>query len=94
MKFFCLKVYEDCLGLLWNKVNDNKRFAMRNGVLILLRNSHKFHDCKPIRVKIAKLVSEVAKRQFPQQWPDFFTDVITTWSTGPASLSEVSDYVY
>eukprot|EP01041_Mallomonas_annulata_P004813 gene4813-9600_t len=88
VKFFCLKVLEDWIFLWWNKVDANEQGRMRAGILNLLQNVDHFKESRAIRTKIAKLVSEVGKRQFPQHWPSFIEDLVSFWNTGPESKSE------
>jgi len=44
---------------------------------------------RPIQGALSKLISEVAKRQYPQIWPTCITDIGACWAQGPQSRAEV-----
>ena len=92
IKFFCLKVLEDWVSLFWNKLSIDDHIQIRKRILDLLLVIEQFSE-KAIRTKISKLITEIAKRQYPQHWPTFIEDIVKCWQEGSYFKSEVC-YIY
>jgi hypothetical protein len=59
-------------------------------VFSLLKNDNGIYNLsRPIRGALAKLIAEVAKRQYPQLWPTCITEIGACWAQGPQSRAEV-----
>lgn len=84
--FLCLKLFEDCLYLHWNSLEYSDQIEIRSftcGLVDLCRMSL---QSMPIRTKLAKIVSELAKRHYPQLWKSFIPDLLSSWTAPNFSL--------
>ena len=81
LRFLCLKVLEDWIVLWWNKLNAKKQIEIKQSILNLLDHANMETLSLPLKTKLAKVIVDIVKRQFPQQWPTFLNDIIQRWST-------------
>ena len=96
--FLCLKLFEDCLLLHWNSLDYAVQADWRNFSCSLIDRFHPVLSSMPIRTKLAKLLSEIGKRQYPQLWDSFVSDLLSSW-TDPrfsyrAQVSALFDFFY
>ena len=84
--FLCLKLFEDCLFVHWNTLDFSDQTEIRKFVCGLVDLCHATLSSMPIRTKLAKLISELAKRQYPQLWESFVPDLLSAWADAGFSL--------
>jgi len=89
VRFISVKLIEDWIKLWWNKINEQRRIAVKEMIKNLHIGADKFESSRPIRNKISNLISEIAKRLFPQCWTTFFIDIVGIWAQGSPPVSEV-----
>ena len=106
VQFMCLKLIEDWTTLRWNQCDAAEHIAVRNGVLNLLGNVPLYDESPAIRNRynllymntheitrhrLAKLLVEIAKREFPQQWGHFLQEMVEEhWAENIVSKSKVT----
>ncbi len=82
--FTSLKLYEDWILLWWNKISVDDRLRLRITILNTVSSSHPLQHNRSIRFKLAHILCEIAKREFPICWPSLLTDMIQLWSNQQA----------
>ena len=84
--FLCLKLFEDCLYLHWNSWEFAEQVEIRKFACTLIDLCSATLSSMPIRTKLAKLISELAKRQYPQLWDSLVGDLLGSWTAPAFSL--------
>ena len=82
---FGLKLFEDVIKLKWNVMSPQQKLYVKEHTMSSMENGVKDILKDPIHIKdaIARNVVEIAKREWPQQWPSFLSEL--------ESLSSKSD---
>jgi hypothetical protein len=80
---------EDWIFLRWNGISRDEKLFIRSGIMKLLENQSFYEELPAARTKLAKIIVEIAKRDFPQEWPSFLEEVIQQWSQDILSKSKV-----
>lgn len=86
MCFLCLRLFEDCLFMHWNSFEFADQIQIRIFACSLVDLCRAALPSMPIRTKLAKLISELGKRQYPQLWDSFVADLLGSWSVPHFSL--------
>ena len=84
-----MKLLEDWTLVWWGKLSFEEQYSFRDLSLKLLRNIDILRYPKLIRLKISKLISEVAKRQYPHHWDHFIEELVSCWTTSSDLTVEV-----
>jgi exportin-5 len=91
IRHFALHVLENTLKIKWNDFDANTMEGMRACFLDLMAT--KMRDMATekhfVKEKLAKLVAEVAKRQFPQRWQSMWEQLQQVWSVGDTQIELV-----
>lgn len=84
VRFFALHCLEQLIFTRWKDLSPDAQQQVKDAMLQLMQNSVQDWGTEPlfIRTKVGKLVAEVAKREYPQRWPDFLDIMLQLWSTG------------
>jgi hypothetical protein len=90
VQFLCLKIMEDWIFLRWNEIGRDEKLFIRSGVMKLLENQSIYEKLPAARTKLAKIIVEIAKRDFPQEWPTFLEEIIQHWAQDVLPKSKVS----
>mmetsp|Transcript_14022 Transcript_14022/g.20972 ORF Transcript_14022/g.20972 Transcript_14022/m.20972 type:complete len:1286 (+) Transcript_14022:53-3910(+) len=94
-QFLCLKLIEDWVINRWNSIGIDERVRIRVSVLELLDNIPIYDNSSPVRTRLAKIIVEIAEREYPQQWPSFLDDIVSQhWSQDHVSKSKVCMMVF
>ena len=82
---FGLKLLEDVIKLKWNVMSPQQKLYVKEATMSAMENGVKDILKDPIHIKdaIARNIVEIAKREWPQQWPSFLSEL--------ESLSSKSD---
>lgn len=72
----------------WNTFDTSQHLFLRNALLQLLLNSPVPY-VRPMRIKLAVILSNVTKRQFPQFWESFLGEMTEIWSKSSPEIQEV-----
>lgn len=72
----------------WNTFETSQHLFIRNALLQLLLSSPVPY-VRPMRNKLAVILSNVAKRQFPQFWETFLGEMTEIWAKSSPELQEV-----
>ena len=75
IRMMSLTILNDWLKIWWNKITDQEKAALRNTVVMLVKGSVGKSTVKGLWTKLAVMISNIAVRQFPQQWPTFLNDM-------------------
>lgn len=74
-----LSLVSDWIQIWWNHLQSSDHEYIRNTMLQLIFNQ-RIVNFKVMRNKLSVIISNIAKRQFPQQWETFITDMISIWT--------------
>lgn len=90
---FALHVLEHYVLTKWSALPVAEQVALRTELVDLLLRSDapSAGGDEPVFLKEKKvaLVAAIAKRQFPQRWPEFLPDVLGIWQSGKPQLVEL-----
>jgi hypothetical protein len=91
IRHFALHVLEHTLKTRWNTFDANAMEGMRNCFLDLMANKMRDMSTEKhfVKEKLAKLVSEVVKRQFPQRWTNLWEQLQQVWAVGDTQIELV-----
>ena len=73
-----LSILEEWMKIWWNRIQEEAQRYIREQVVALL-TSPAVAECRGMRTKLAVILSEIAQRQYPQQWPSFLDDIVGLW---------------
>ena len=91
IRMMSLTILNDWLKIWWNKILENEQAAIRNTVVMLVKGTVGKSPVKGLWTKLAVMISNIAIRQFPQQWPTFLEDMVSLCNLGtvdPSSFGE------
>ena len=73
---------ESITKLHWKKLSPQQKIQVRKDVLDILASPPQAGDTGFVREKIASLVNEVAKRDWPNEWPEYFDALVRISNVG------------
>ena len=91
IRMLSLTILNDWLKIWWNKISDQERSSLRNTVVMLVKGSVGKSPVKGLWTKLAVMISNIAVRQFPQQWPTFLNDMASLCAPGAADSSRFGE---
>lgn len=87
---FALHVLEHYVLTRWSSLPVAEQAVLRGELVeLLLRSSAVDGEPVFIREKKVALVSQMAKRQFPQRWPEFLPELLQIWQMGTPQQVEL-----
>ena len=90
VRFFSLKVLEDWTFAFWKQFPYEEQVQIRTSYMEMLTNNMSmFQSDRSMRIKLAKILAEIAKRQYPQYWDTFIHDICGLWGQDIQCRSEV-----
>lgn len=85
---FALHVLEHYVLTRWSVLPVEDQVQLRSELVeLLLRTDPAAEEPVFLREKKVTLIAQIAKRQFPQRWPDFLPELLQIWQSG--SLQQV-----
>ena len=86
IKHFGLKLLEDVIKLKWNNMTPQQKLFVKESAMNIMAKGIQDILKEPNHVKdaIARIVVEIAKREWPQQWPSFLAELESMSSKGDA----------
>lgn len=77
VRHFGLKLVEDIIKLRWNDMNGEEKVFVKDNAMRLMAEGASDILTEDLHIKdvIARIVVEIAKREWPQQWPGFLTEL-------------------
>ena len=77
IRHFGLKLVEDIIKLRWNDMSGEEKVYVKNNAMRLMDEGASDILSEDLHIKdvIARIVVEIAKREWPQQWPSFLTEL-------------------
>lgn len=87
---FALHVLEHYVLTHWSGLPLENQVQLRSELMALLLLQRPAAE-EPVFIKEKKvaLVAQIAKRQFPQRWPEFLTDLLQVWQGGSPAQVEL-----
>ena len=84
VRHFGLKLVEDIIKLRWNDMSGEEKVFVKNNAMKLMEEGASDILTEDLHIKdvIARIVVEIAKREWPQQWPSFLTELESLCSKG------------
>ena len=84
VRHFGLKLIEDIIKLRWNDMSGEEKLFVKDNAMRLMAEGSSDILTEDLHIKdvIARIVVEIAKREWPQQWPGFLTELETLCSKG------------
>lgn len=89
IKLLSISILNDWIKLWWNKVSEAEQLSIRMLLINILGSPLGVSKNKSIRTKLAVMLTNIAQRQFPQQWPTLIEEFITVWRTSPIERQEI-----
>jgi len=91
VRHFGLKLLEDVIKLKWNIMTPQQKLYVKESSMNIMQNGVKdiIKDPNHIKDAIARNVVEIAKREWPQQWPSFLAELEGLSSKGDAATELV-----
>ena len=86
VRHFGLKLLEDVIKLKWNIMSPQQKLYVKESAMSIMENGIKdiIKDPNHIKDAIARNIVEIAKREWPQQWPSFLAELEGLSSKGDA----------
>lgn len=89
IKLLALSILNDWIKIWWNKLPDERKFAVKQIVCELLSGPLAVHEHSAIRTKVAVILANVVERVFPQYWPNFIAEMVSVWQSSPFARQDV-----
>lgn len=88
---FALHVLEHYVLTKWSALPVAEQSTLRAELVDLLLRTTTTTDDEPVFLKEKKvsLIAAIAKRQFPQRWPEFLPELLQIWQTGTPKQVEL-----
>ena len=95
VRHFGLKLLEDVIKLKWNVMSPQQKLYVKEHAMSSMENGVKDILKDPIHIKdaIARNIVEIAKREWPQQWPSFLAELESLSSKGSDAATELVMFV-
>ncbi len=74
VRHFGLKILEDTIRLRWNDMAPEQKVFVKENAMRMLRQQPA-QDPAHLKDGASRLAVEIAKREWPQQWPSFFSEL-------------------
>lgn len=93
IRHFGLQLLEHLIKSQWPQYGPEQKQSITNTIFTVIKYGLKdmFAEDSFIKQKVASLLVEVAKREFPQHWPNFFDTVLPFTSIGVTLHFNVSN---
>lgn len=77
VRHFGLKILEDTIKLRWNEMAPEQKFFLKENVMKMIASgtNNLMSELTHIKDGISRLVVEIIKREWPQQWPTLLTEL-------------------
>ena len=82
-----LGLLHDWIQKWWNSLTIDDHVYIRQSILDLLIRTN-LTSMKPMRIKLSVIIATIAKRQFPQYWSEFVSDLCAIWTNQNATLDQ------
>lgn len=89
IKLLAISILNDWIKLWWNKITESEQLSIRQLLINILASPLGVSKNKSIRTKLAVMLTNIAQRQFPQQWPTLIEEFISIWSNSPTERQEI-----
>lgn len=90
VRHFGLKLLEDLIKIKWNQMTPEQKLGIKESAMNLMEKDRDLiKDPTYIKDAIARILVEIAKREWPQQWPSFLAELETMSSKGDAQAELV-----
>jgi len=94
IRHFGLKLLEEMIKIKWNNMTPEQKLYVKESAMTIMDKGIQDIIKEPNHIKdaIARIIVEIAKREWPQQWPSFLVELETLSSKGD-SQSELVMFV-
>lgn len=84
VRHFGLKLLEDTIKLRWNEMPPDQKLFMKENAMRLMESgtSDLITEARHIKDALSRIVVEIIKREWPQQWPNLLLELETLCSKG------------
>ncbi|EQC30365.1 hypothetical protein SDRG_11942 [Saprolegnia diclina VS20] len=82
-RHFALHVVENYIRVHWKNCSADETVQYRSTLLNIVASHVAADEPSFIKEKLVKVLADIAKRQFPQRWPDLLEQLLSLWSMGP-----------
>jgi len=84
VRHFGLKILEDIVKARWNDMSGEEKVFIKNNLMKMVENGTKsiLEEANHIKDQLAKIIVELIKREWPQQWPSLLTELDTLCQLG------------
>ncbi|KAF0690311.1 Aste57867_18292 [Aphanomyces stellatus] len=82
-RHFALHVVETWIRQHWTKCSAEDAVGYRATLLTIMASHLNADEPTFLKEKLVKVVADIAKRSFPQRWPDMLDHLLQIWSVGP-----------
>ncbi|KDO30587.1 hypothetical protein SPRG_04488 [Saprolegnia parasitica CBS 223.65] len=82
-RHFALHVVENYIRVHWKACSADETVQYRSTLLNIVASHVAADEPSFIKEKLVKVLADIAKRQFPQRWPDLLEQLLSLWSMGP-----------
>ena len=91
VRHFGLKLLEDTIKLRWNEMPPDQKLYMKENAMRLMESGVADLISEAVHVKdgISRIVVEIIKREWPQQWPNLLAELEVLCSKGDAQTELV-----
>jgi hypothetical protein len=90
VRMLALSILSDWMKDWWNRINEGDQSIIKTNILGLLAGVLGRSPIKPLRMKLAVMVANIAVRQFPQLWPNFLEEMVSLWHSSSTELQETA----
>ncbi|OQR92763.1 exportin-5-like protein [Achlya hypogyna] len=88
-RHFALHVVETWLRVHWKSVPFEDTVMYRSTLLDIAGRHVAADEPSFLKEKLVKVLADIAKRQFPQRWPDLLEQLLQLWCVGPVQAEIV-----
>lgn len=91
VRHYGLKLLEDIIKIKWNDMTPQQKLGVKESAIAIMQNGIQDILKEPNHIKdaIARIIVEIAKREWPQQWPSFLSELESLSSKGDAQTELV-----
>ncbi len=90
IKLLAITILNDWIKIWWNKISEQDQYGVRKAIFDIVASPLGMSTNKSIRTKIAVMITNLAQRQFPNNWPNFVDEFVSIWSsTASTSLQDI-----
>ncbi|OQR95927.1 exportin-5, partial [Thraustotheca clavata] len=88
-RHFALHVLEIWLRTHWKSISQEDIVSYRTSLLTVVASYLSQDEPSYIKEKIVRVLADIAKRQFPQRWPDLLDQLMQLWQLGSVQVEIV-----